>query len=188
MTLLNYTDPIPLPAPVTTGTTVQTYVDPMGDWWVALNGVNSGAWKRARDVLYSSVYLGTAIASSSSQVLLPFDTVARDDYGMWNQAGTNFSVPVPGLYRLEAQAIMAMTTVGSQLMIWGYIGGNNVFINGSQNAQASGFGGYNATCYGARTVYTASGASVQYRSSDATKNLLAGNALTFATLTYVGTR
>src|SRR5215831_4318013 len=45
-----------LPAALAAGAAFQSFTDALGDVWVAQGGVNSGAWKRARDVLKSRVY------------------------------------------------------------------------------------------------------------------------------------
>lgn len=99
MTTLDYTDPIPTPAPVTSGSGPQTFQDPLGDWWVAQNGVYGGQWRRARDVVISRVYRNAALTPSGT-ALFPYDAVDRDPYGFYNTTSSLFTVPVAGWYRI----------------------------------------------------------------------------------------
>ena len=118
MTLLDYANWVPLPAPVTTGTTVQSFTDPTGEVWIAKNGVNGGAWSRARDVLRARMYRSAAYTSvASTATRIPYDTVTYDPYGMATvaaAAGTQcFTIPVAGLYRLTSQThIQGAATAG----------------------------------------------------------------------------
>lgn len=174
-----------LPPAVTSGTTTQTFTDALGDVWVAKNGVNGGSWKRARDVLIGSCYLNTGFTMGTSQVALPFDTQGIDDYGMWN--GSNgFNLPINGVWRLECQATASFTTTGNTFAIWGWFGPSQVFFSTQTNG-ATGFGGYAATCYAARTFYvtTQQTAVIQYRSSIAQN--MTGGGMSWATVCYVGT-
>ena len=126
MTLLNYTDPIPLPAAVTSGTTVQSYVDPMGDVWVAKNGVASGAWRRARDVVAARVYrvtAATSVASTWSRLGFDSTTVGTDIFSL-NSGGT-FTCPVAGRYLCIAQ-----TAWGSNAAAWRQIAA--IYKNGAE--------------------------------------------------------
>lgn len=95
------TSVVPLPAPVTTGTTTQSFTDGNGDIWVAKNGVRSGHWYRARDVLHSSVYRVAAFSITTGATTLPFDTIANDPYGIYVTGTGQFIAPVAGLYRVE---------------------------------------------------------------------------------------
>jgi hypothetical protein len=114
MTLLNFTDPIPFPPPVTSGSTIQSYTDPLGDVWVAKNGVNGGNWYRARDVLFSKMYRNAAWTMTvSTWTVFPYDTVNRDNYGLWTATG--WSIPIPGLWQASCTAF-ATSTAAAQNM------------------------------------------------------------------------
>jgi hypothetical protein len=127
-----YANWVPLPAPITSGSGVQSFTDPIGDVWVAANGVNGGAWKRARDVLTASIYRSGAAYSAGSggyQTVL-YDTVAArptgtgDAYGMFTGAGV-FTVPISGLYQCnfvaQLQAITAACVLSLRIMNGGQI-------------------------------------------------------------------
>jgi hypothetical protein len=86
-----------LPPPVTTGTTIQSFIDLYNELWVAKNGVYGGAWKKARDVLRASVYRVAAIpAVPTTNTVFPADTVLHDAYGLWTGSPTYvFTTPAP---------------------------------------------------------------------------------------------
>jgi hypothetical protein len=127
-----YVPLIPLPAPLTSGTTTQSYTDPNGDVWVAKNGVNGGNWGRARDVLFARVWRSAAYTYSTTATNMPFDTVSRDLYGMWGSPV--FTFPVVGVYKLDAQCCVAFTAAGQ------FIGMNtgrtrsNIYSGGVSNS------------------------------------------------------
>jgi hypothetical protein len=108
MTLLNYTDPVPTPAPVTIGTTIQTYQDPTGEWWVAKNGVRSGIWYKARDVLHCRYSRSAAYTFATTGTLFPWDWMVRDPYTLWRSGGT-FVLPISGIWRADYQLVVAFT-------------------------------------------------------------------------------
>jgi hypothetical protein len=121
MTLLNYTDFVPTPAPVTSGSTIQSYTDPLGDVWVAKNGVYAGAWKRARDVLHPRVYRNAALTMPTASTVVPFDTVWLDTYGLWTPGSSqtySFVLPVPGIYQAWAQTGFSPTASGQWIQSW----------------------------------------------------------------------
>jgi len=96
MTYLEYANWVPLPAPVTSGSGVQSFTAPDGEVWVAKNGVNSGNWFKARDVLHARYYRSAAYSFPTTQTIMLFDTVVRDPYGLYN-AGTGYvTLPVAG--------------------------------------------------------------------------------------------
>lgn len=128
-----YVGIIPLPAPVTTGSGVQSYTDPNGDLWVAANGVNGGAWKRARDVLYSRIYRTAAYTVGTAYALYPFDTVSFDAYGMFSASLNGFQIPVSGLYRFNV--VIATSIAGNQ---WTSM---NIRRNGNNLIQGTAIGG-----------------------------------------------
>jgi hypothetical protein len=101
-----------LPAPVTTGTTVQSYTDPMGEVWVAKNGVNAGAWRKARDVLHAYMNRAGAFTITTANQNVPYDTVGKDDYGMYSAASVGFVAPVAGWYRVGSGHAWNPTAAG----------------------------------------------------------------------------
>lgn len=102
MSFPTYADPIPLPAPVTSGTTTQSFVDPLGDVWVAKNGVRGGNWYRARDVLRAHYSRAAAFNFTNASLSLVLDTVntSGDTYGIQNTVNGFFVAPVAGLYQV----------------------------------------------------------------------------------------
>lgn len=103
-----YVGLIPLPAPVTSGTTVQSYTDPNGDVWVAKNGVYGGNWNRAREVLYGRVFRNAAYTfPTAAGTNFPWNAVTQDLYGMWS--APTFIVPIAGLWQYDAQICVAFT-------------------------------------------------------------------------------
>jgi hypothetical protein len=102
-----------MPAPVTSGSGIQSFTDVMGDVWVAANGVNGGAWKRARDVLFSRVYRNAAFTFVSGLNNCSFDTVARDLYSLFSGPGNyNWVAPVAGVYDLSMSVGVLPTAAG----------------------------------------------------------------------------
>lgn len=118
MTLLNYTDPVPVPAALTSGSGVQSYIDPTGDTWVAANGVKGGNWYRARDVLKSRVYRSAAYTlPTAASVTMIYDTANKDDYTLYNTSTGVITIPVTGWYRFTAQLQCGSQAAGSYLQI-----------------------------------------------------------------------
>src|SRR5215471_2772456 len=114
MTLLNYTDPIPTPTPVTSGTTTQTWMDPTGEWWVAKNGVAGGAWKRAREVCYARVYRSAALTLTTTLTDIVYDAVHKDDYGLFDGTST-FQPFFNGWWEMTASLGMTPSAASQQL-------------------------------------------------------------------------
>lgn len=127
-----------LPAPVTSGTTVQSFTDVTGEVWVAKNGVASGVWKRAKDVLYAMVY--RASAGSTGSGAFQFDTAYDDVYGMFTAASYGLTMPIAGLWDMEFMFSTGSTIDGGQYGAMFTIGGNqwygNVFVSGGTAAMA----------------------------------------------------
>jgi len=117
MSFPTYVDPIPLPAPVTTGSTIQSYTDPLGDVWVAKNGVNGGNWKRARDVLYGGYYRAAAWNLTTTTAVMLYDTVQYDDYGLYNTSTGAITLPVAGVWRADAMVAGNTGTAGQWVQV-----------------------------------------------------------------------
>src|SRR5215467_878524 len=126
MAFLNYTDFVPTPAPLTSGSTIQSYTDPTGEVWVAKNGVNSGQWRKARDVLFCRVYRQAAytLSSTPNGQTCPFDTALRDVYGMFT--APTITLPIAGLWRAGAVIELGSTAVNQ--VIGYYLGGSGFTV------------------------------------------------------------
>jgi hypothetical protein len=133
MTLQDYANWVPLPAPVTTGTTLQTFIDPVGDVWVAMNGVNNGNWARARSVLYCRVFRNAAYTSPAVNSAFIYDTVGDDVYGMW--ASPNIVAPIRGNWMVGA-SIEIVPTATSDVAAFYLNAGGFSFRSGSVTAPA----------------------------------------------------
>jgi hypothetical protein len=127
-----------LPGAVTSGTTVQSFTDALGDLWVAKNGVNSGAWKRARDVINMRWNRGagwTTPGTANTWAVLAMDTVVFDVYSLYNSSSGLFTAPVAGIYSLFACIGFntgATTGVQSGCAIWknGAVARQTLITNG----------------------------------------------------------
>lgn len=118
-----------LPAPVTTGTAINTFTDSLGDIWVAKNGVYGGTWHRARDVLHSRIYLNNAYNTvTTPNTTLPFDTARSDVYGLWNLS--QFTIPVAGVYMVNSQIMFQGTAAGQWINYWVYRSAGSVEFAG----------------------------------------------------------
>jgi len=102
-----------LPPPVTSGSGIQTFIDVNGEQWVAKNGVYSGVWKRARDVMHAVAYRNAAYTMTTSQVVFPYDVQRNDQYGMWTPASNGFTLGCPGWWLCQG-TICGGTSAGSQ--------------------------------------------------------------------------
>jgi hypothetical protein len=191
MTILpTLVNPVPLPAPVTSGSGTQTYTDPIGDVWVAANGVNGGAWKRARDVLFCEYYRSAAFAfTAGAWINFGYDTQVRDAYGMYIGSGAGagtFTPPIPGVWRMTQGIAGAATATGQyvQVGLWDSAAGTIY-----RNAQGFASAAIQTT---AELVYEHywSGTPSAFLTRIASSTALTGanNANTaFFTATYVGT-
>src|SRR5215831_3111986 len=104
MAFLNYTDFVPTPAPLAAGAALQSYTDPTGEVWVAKGGVNSGQWRKAKDVLKARAYrVATYNLPTAANTVMVYDTTNRDDYSLYNITNGTISFPVTGWYRIHAQ-------------------------------------------------------------------------------------
>jgi hypothetical protein len=131
MTLLDYANWVPLPAPVTTGTTVQSFTSPDGEVWVAANGVNSGQWRRARDVLNARWYRNAAF-TPGTYAALSMDTATRDVFGLYNSGTGLYTIPVAGLYTVLASLGCTTPATGTPTLLV------RVTVNGTVRAHCYG--------------------------------------------------
>jgi hypothetical protein len=126
-----------LPAPVTSGTTIQSFTDVLGDVWVAKNGVNGGAWKRARDVVHCEYYRAAAHTFPTAWTAFSFDGLLSDAYGLY--VAPLFTPPVAGLYDFTMVLTANPTATGQHVDISLYnttTAGYLLALN-QQSAQAS---------------------------------------------------
>lgn len=127
-----------LPAPVTSGTTVQSFTDVWGDVWIAKNGVYGGAWKRPRDTLIGKWYRNTAYTSAGN-VALPFDATVRDAYGMYTSASSACTVPIAGVYDVTYQYSVTATATAQWAAQRLYIStlSGNLWLSGIMESHSS---------------------------------------------------
>lgn len=131
-----------LPAPVTTGTTTQTFTDIWGEIWVAKNGVNSGNWFKARDVLHATVYRQAAYTTPTGVSTYGPDTTQRDPYSLWVGSPTfGYKVPVAGIYRCSFHWGVSGAAVGEYCHSSIYQSGSNIMLNNAFAAVAGGLYG-----------------------------------------------
>jgi hypothetical protein len=175
-----------LPAPVTSGAVIFGFVDVNGDVWVAKNGVNAGAWRRAGNVLVSVLGRAAAFGTTTTATALGFDNVINDPYGLGVGAPTVWTCPVAGLYRVHAN-IAATATAAGQSLTAGVQQGAQVLTN--NQASAGGAGRFDAEVD--MTTLCAAGdlLRVVISSSVALAGIASslGVSPTIATVKYVGT-
>jgi hypothetical protein len=114
MTIGTYTTVIPLPPPVTTGTTVQSYIDPNGDTWVAKNGIQGGNWQRARNVCAGRLNpTSNQAITVAGFTQVTFQTATYDPLNQ--KSGNNWVVPIAGRYSVVGSINLqpSPTAVGS---------------------------------------------------------------------------
>jgi hypothetical protein len=179
--LPTYVPAIPLPAPVTSGSGIQTYTDPYGDVWVAANGVNSGAWRRARDVLISRWYRSAALVVPTGSTLFQFDTSSVDNYGLY--VPTNgFTAPVTGHYDLYLNFLLGTTSpmlnVQPKKLDGTVLACIQLVASGSQ---------YLGVAVGGIYYLNKADQILPYVYGSASNNFSTGNGNTFATFAYRGT-
>lgn len=122
--------------PPYTGSGIGSYTAPDGEVWIAKNGVNAGAWRKARDVARARAWRAAAFNLTSTPGVLAFDTVERDPYGLY-AAGTGlFTCPVAGLY--TASQHYTFTTVAStNYDARVFRAGSQVYISGGWSSGAT---------------------------------------------------
>jgi hypothetical protein len=172
-----------LPAPITSGSGINSYTDPTGEVFVAQNGVNNGVWKRARDVLKTRVYRVTAYNLPVSTATMVYDAVNKDDYGLYNTSTGAYTVPITGWYRFHGQIQAGSQAAGSYLQI-------NILVAGTTFAQDTTYYYGTGVYMVARAhdlLYFPAGQTVvfQVRASTAAASAV-GNLTDYATFDYVG--
>lgn len=182
MTLLNYTDFVPTPVPVTTGTTVQSYTDPTGEVWVAKNGVAGGNWFRARDVLHARIARSAAWNTATTSTQFSYDIVSRDPFGMF--VGGGWQIPISGQWLWIATLTAAVASGGYlQIDCQNGVSVATVIAVGA----AAGPGGFTATAIAATSINAAANDTphVWQRASTAIAGATGSN-YTYSTLSYQG--
>jgi hypothetical protein len=104
-----------LPPQLTAGTPIQSFTDYAGEVWVAKGGINNGQWRKARDVLKARVFRAGAYNFPTGGVPIPYDTIERDVYGLFNLASSKFTAPVAGWYSLGAKLAVGFNTGGNSV-------------------------------------------------------------------------
>jgi len=195
MTLINYTDPVPLPAPVTTAGPLYnglwSFTDPTGEIWVAKSGVSNGNWARARDVLYCRVFRNAAYTfQTSGTILIPMDSVTRDVYGLFSDpaaSGTGgIIMPISGYWRFIVNCRCNPTAAGQNFII--YLMSNNATQVSVQNA-VSGSASYAASVSISESWYV-SGTNPSWTMNGNTQPalpILTGSIHTYLSAKYEGT-
>jgi hypothetical protein len=150
-----------IPVPVNTGTTIQTYTDPLGDLWVAKNGVYNGAWKRASQVMSGRVYRAAGFTVTQASQSMIFDTVAFDAFGMYDLVTGHLNFQVPGVYliyfHMNAVPALPGDTIRTDILHIGTPQDENM----AQGAWSGG-GGPNLTSHGMLMVNSNGGAGEYY--------------------------
>lgn len=179
-----------LPPPVNVGSTAQFYTDPLGDLWVAKNGVQGGAWNRARDVLHARWYRnagGATIGLTPTTTQVVLDLAYRDAYGMSDgSGGINFLTT--GAFSITAQVAATPTAAGQYFQTRVYLGtpGSEVYTGVSEchsgtNASMSAPIAFN------HVVTNASSHAMLYSIGSNALAILPGYFWTFLGVDYLGT-
>jgi hypothetical protein len=133
MTIQTYALIDNLPPPVTTGTTIQSFTDAMtGEVWIAKNGVYSGHWRKARDVVHFHVYRLATLNMPTTTAIIPFDTPWADTWGFsTGSPNYGFTAPVPGFYRAFSYLEVTVAVAGTYIQM--YLQQNNTTNWSSDN-------------------------------------------------------
>jgi hypothetical protein len=126
-----------IPAPVSSGATIVSFTDVNGDIWVAKNGVNGGAYRRARDVLVSVLFRSAAFSTTTTALALGFDTVLTDDYGIGTGSPTVWTAPVAGFYKVKSNLAAFSSAVGESLSVAVQKGAQILTNNQTQSGNAT---------------------------------------------------
>jgi hypothetical protein len=122
-----------LPAALTTGTTIQSYTDPVGEVWVAKNGVYGGNWYKARDVLLGRAYRNSAYTYPGAGAPMQWNAVSQDVYGMWTPASYGFTAPISGLWRIDSQICIAFTAAAQTASLQSISVRTNILVSAGGN-------------------------------------------------------
>jgi hypothetical protein len=126
----------PAGEPPTTSASLVTRTDTLGEVWIAKSGVNSGLWRKARDVLSARLWRNAAFSITAGDVGFSFDNISYDAFAMYS-AGV-FTVPIAGLYRMSGVLAANGTAAGQ----WYYATINqNGTARARNSAQAGAAGG-----------------------------------------------
>jgi hypothetical protein len=188
MTLINYTDFVPTPAPLTSGTTIQPYTDPTGEVWVAKNGVNGGNWFKARDVLRAQITRNAAYTTTANtNVIMPYDLVVQDTYGLATLgAAAAFNIPVAGWYRIQGQIHLQGSASGVSRNVLALLGAPGLGTRPLWDLQspASTYTNANGSCEALLAV----GNTIQFQYLTQLAQLIwTGVQDNYATISYLGT-
>jgi len=190
MSFPTYVDPIPLPAPVTSGSGIQFYTDPLGDLWVAQNGTAGGNWKRARDALHCRLYRNAALNLQTGTLMqIPMDTVYRDTWGMADGSGGISFAGTTGAFLICGQAAFTATAAAQFILPRLYVGspGAEQQIGVCQNYSATTSGTISAGLSFTH-VATASNAHVLMQATaSGTQAIATGILWTYISVSYLGT-
>lgn len=174
-----------LPPPVTSGSGIQTFTDALGDVWVAQNGVYSGTWKRARDVIAAGLRKTTAQAIPvNGPTQVNFDSANPDPYGIYVAGSGVYNVPIAGRYLIACNLNVLFSVAAPRQF-------GTIYINGSETRRGADIiGGSQLSSSGMVT------AMIQLAANDAISlriyTTIAGNTATnpnicWADIAYMGT-
>lgn len=181
-----------LPAPVTSGSGIQSFTDALGDVWVAANGVNSGRWRRATDVVKSRIYRNAAWTAQTSSTIMVFDATTKDDYTFYNTASGLYTCPVAGWYRVSSQMGVQYSTAAQS------VGAAIVLMRATPPGAAAGYSQTNDTrtttvngilsYYTNDIIYCAAGdqLSLWFNTGQTPNTTRVGANLTWADFEYAG--
>jgi len=177
-----------LPPALGAGAAFQSYTDPNGVVWVAKGGVNSGAWRQARDVLHARMMRSALYTLSTASGGIPFDITDFDPFGIWSPGYAAFIIPVSGLWLVSGQ-IYAVSNGANQslgIAIGKFGAGTPIARSGSVPSPV--ISGLN--CSISQTVKLAAGDQIQIWASSSPVGLsttYADTANIFGVCQYVGT-
>jgi hypothetical protein len=173
-----------LPAPITSGSGIQSFTDVWGDVWVAQNGTLGGAWKRARDVLHSSAWRSAAFTVGNGDTHIWPDTIDRDVYGFYNTLVGYWTTPIAGMWAVSATYALVATATAQAAFISVNNGVVNLMTTGIHASMGYGFA---PTIAG--TFYFGSGTqvSIHGNTNSPTLNGQTGSSITRGMMSYLGT-
>lgn len=176
-----------LPAPVTTGTTIQSFTDVWGEVWVAKNGVNGGNWLKARDVLHGKIARAGAWNTSTTIVQFSYDTIMRDTYGMAATGGSYWVVPIPGWW-LWVATLSSAVAAGAGFMQGELRQSGAPVAEALGVPAASGPGGLTCNATAMVSVFCAAGDTLQlFQRASTSVTGGVGSNYVYSDLNYMGT-